>query len=229
MYKIGLDVHKRTITGAVIDCKGNVHRKGQFPNSVASVWKFVEGLPSELTEIGMESSTYIYPLFDALVEKCYSVRIAHAKKLRRITQSENKNDDKDAEDIARQLLTNDFPEAFILTKEQRENRELIRLRVKLVQERTRYKNRIRMFLARHNLKPSGKSPFTKKGISELLSPQLPHYAQRSLTILIKQFQRVVTEIKEIDKELCILEKNSRKKLLCFEAYLMLASSYLWLS
>lgn len=211
MYKVGLDVHKRTMTGAVIDCKGNLHRKGKLPTNIGDLWKFVEDLPTELTEIGMESSTYIYPLYDALVEKGFSVRVAHAKKLRRITNTENKNDDKDAEDIARQLLVRDFPDAFILTKEQRENRELIRLRVKLVQERTRYKNRIRMFMARHNIKLKEKSPFTKRGTQELLSSNLPHYAERSLAILVKQFQRVVSEIKEIEKELTTLEQKFEKE------------------
>ena len=212
MYKVGFDVHKRTTTGAVIDCKGNIHRKGKFETTIGNIFKFIEGLPLEFIEIGMESSTYIYPLYDALTEKGYSVRVAHAKKLRRITHCENKNDDKDAEDIARQLLVRDFPDAFILTKERRENRELIRLRVKLVQERTRYKNRIRMFMARHHIKLKEKSPFTKKGIRELLNFPLPEYAKRSLTILVKQFQRVVSEIKNIDKELTILEKKFEKEI-----------------
>jgi len=189
-----------------------LHRKGRFATSIGDLWSFIEGIPPEMTEIGMESSTYIYPLYDALVEKGYSVRVAHAKKLRRITSCENKNDDKDAEDIARQLLVRDFPDAFILSREQRENRELIRLRVKLVQERTRYKNRIRMFMARPNIKLKEKSPFTKRGITELLSNSLPQYAKRSLTILIKQFQRVALEIKDVDKELTILEKKFEKQI-----------------
>ena len=98
----------------------NLQTKSKFRNSVKEVFEFVEGLPPEMTEVGMESGTYIYPLYDALVEKGYKVRVAHAKKLRRITQSAVKNDDKDAEDIARQLLVRDFPESFILNKEQRE-------------------------------------------------------------------------------------------------------------
>ncbi len=92
MYKIGLDVHKRTITGAVIDIKGNLHRKGMFNNTLGNLHEFVNGLPVEMTEIGMESSTYIYPLYDFLIEKGYAVRVAHAKKLRRITNCENKNE-----------------------------------------------------------------------------------------------------------------------------------------
>lgn len=210
MYKVGLDVHKRTITGALVDFKGNLHRKTKFKNSLSEVAKFIEGLPAEMTEIGMESSTYIYPLYDCLTEKGYKVRVAHAKKLRRITDNANKNDDRDAEDIARQLLVNDFPKAFILSKEQRENRELIRIRVKLVQERTRYKNRIRMLIARFQTKLKSKSPYTKQGIKELLYLNLPPYAKKTLTIFIKQLQRVVAEIKEIDKELGTLEEKFKE-------------------
>ncbi len=207
MYKVGFDVHKRTITGAIVDCRGNLQEKAEFKNSLSDIGKFIYGLPAELTEIGMESSTYIYPLYDYLTDKGYKVRVAHAKKLRRITDSANKNDDRDAESIARQLLVNDFPESFILNREQRENRELIRMRVKLVQEQTRYKNRIKMFMARFNIKIKAKQPYTKGGIKELLWLKLEPYAKCSLDILIKQLQRVAAEIKGIDGGLSQIEEK----------------------
>lgn len=214
MYKVGMDVHKASITGAIIDMKGNLHSKCKFKNSIEDMFKFVEGLPPELTEVGMESGTYIYPLYDALVEKGFKVRVAHAKKLRRITESVVKNDDKDAEDIARQLLVRDFPESFILNKEQRENRELIRMRIKIVQEQTRTKNRIRMFLARFNMKIKSRSPFTNIGVNELKSLKLPPYAKRSLEILIRELLFVKTEIKNVDEQLeKIEEKLPEAKLL----------------
>lgn len=207
MYKVGFDVHKASITGAIVDIKGNLHSKCKFKNTVSDMFNFIEGLPPEMTEIGMESGTYIYPLYDSLVEKGYKVRVAHAKKLRRITESTIKNDDKDAEDIARQLLVRDFPESFILNKEQRENRELIRMRIKIVQEQTRTKNRIRMFLARFQLKVKSSSPFTKTGITELKMLQLPMYARRSLDILIRELLFVKKEIKQIDEQLEIIEEK----------------------
>jgi transposase len=157
MYKVGLDVHKSTITGAIVDFKGNLHSKCKFKNTVSDLFNFIEGLPPEQTEIGMESGTYIYTLYDSLIEKGYLVKVAHAKKLRRITQSNVKHDDKDAEDIARQLLVRDFPESFILNKEQRENRELIRMRIKIVQEQTRTKNRIRILLGRFQINIKSRS------------------------------------------------------------------------
>jgi len=206
MYKVGLDVHKASITGAIIDERGNLHSKCKFKNSLGDMFKFLEGMPAEFTEVGMESGTYVYPLYDALVEKGFKVRVAHAKKLRRITESTIKNDDKDAEDIARQLLVRDFPESFILNKEQRENRELIRMRIKIVQEQTRVKNRIRMLLARFNLKIKSNSPFTNIGINELTSLELPTYAKRSLEILIREIIFVKKEIKHIDEELEKIEE-----------------------
>jgi transposase len=204
MYKVGLDVHKASITGAIIDVKGNLHHKCKFKNSVSDLFNFIDGYPPEMTEVGMESGTYVYPLYDALFEKGFKVRVAHAKKLRRITQSTIKNDNKDAEDIARQLLVRDFPESFILSKEQRENRELIRMRIKIVQEQTRTKNRIRMLLGRFSFKIKSRSPFTKEGIAELNSLPFPVYAKRSLEILIRNLLHVKTEIKNIDKELEII-------------------------
>lgn len=214
MYKVGLDVHKASITGAIIDMKGNLYNKCRFRNRILDMFRFIEGLPPEQTEVGMECGTYVYPLYDALIEKGFKVRVAHAKKLRRITESAVKNDDKDAEDIARQLLVRDFPESFILNKEQRENRELIRMRIKIVQEQTRTKNRIKMFLARFNEKIKSKSAFTREGIAELTKIELPKYARRTLDILIRELLHVKKEIKNIDKELeLISEKLPEAKLL----------------
>lgn len=210
MYKIGLDVHKKTITGLGIDSKGNLLQKATFENSTAKVDKFLERFLPEMTEIGMEASTYIYPLYDHLIDKGFKVRVAHAKKLRRITQNLSKNDENDAEALARQLLVQDFPEAFILNREQRDDRELIRMRVLLTQEQTRYKNRIRMLLGRFQIKLKSKSPYTKEGIKELSYVDFPSNAKQKLTILIRQLQRVATEIKDINRDLDKLEEKFEK-------------------
>lgn len=207
MYKVGFDIHKASITGAIVDIRGNLQTKCKFKNTISDMFKFVGDLPPEMTEIGMESGTYVYPLYDALVEKGFKVRVAHAKKLRRITQSAIKHDDKDAEDIARQLLVRDFPESFILNKEQRENRELIRMRIKIVQEQTRTKNRIRMLLGRFGFKIKSRSPYTKEGINELKSLPFPVYAKRSLEILIRNLLHVKKEIKYIDEQLRVIEEG----------------------
>lgn len=213
-FKVGLDVHKSTITGVIIDNNGKIHEKSKFQNNIPNLLDFIAWLPVEYTEIGMESGTYIYQIYDELTELGYKIKVAHAKKLRRITQSSIKHDDKDAEDIARQMLVRDFPECFILNKEQRENRELVRMRIKIVQEQTRTKNRIRMLLGRFRLKVKSKSPFTNEGIVELKQLDLPTYAKRSLEILIRNLEHVKREIKYIDKELeVIAEKLPEVKLL----------------
>lgn len=88
------------------------------------------------------------------------------------------------------------------------------MRIKIVQEQTRTKNRIRMFLARFSLKTKSKSPFTKQGIEELKSLNIPEYAGRSLGILIRELLFVKTEIKHIDEQLeKIEEKLPEAKLL----------------
>jgi len=43
MYYLGLDLHKETIYGTVLDDKDNVVVEGEFPNSIEGIKAFLTG------------------------------------------------------------------------------------------------------------------------------------------------------------------------------------------
>ncbi len=197
-FTLGLDVHKETTTYALVNEHGQVQQKGEIKTNPKLCLDLISWIPTSELQVGMESSTYIYPLYDALNDGGYKVKVAHPVKLHRITKSEIKHDDKDAEDIALQLMRSDFPESYMLSKEMRDKREIIRMHIKLTQEQTAIKNRIYSLLARHNCRLPCKLE-SIKSINLLTDIQLPQVAKITLSILTEQLTKTKSCLKAVDK------------------------------
>jgi len=199
-FALGLDMHKATITYALITDKGRVYKEGEIKQSQETVLGLMEWIPRDHLIIGMESSTYIYPIYDALTDAGYKVKVAHPTKLARITKSASKNDRKDALHIAKQLLTNDFPESYMLSKEMRDKRELVRQYCRLTSQQTRIKNQIHAHIAKHNYRLKSKLG-TKKSIEFLNSLPLNGYAKITLDTMLSQLLNIKTNLRIIKNEL----------------------------
>jgi len=197
-FALGLDVHKETTAYAIVNGEGHIQRKGEIKTNPKLCLDLVSWLPASAVQIGMEASTYIYPLYDALNDAGYKVKVAHPAKLHRITKSVIKHDDKDAKDIALQLLRNDFPESYMLSKEMRDKREIIRLHLKITQEQTAIKNRIYSLLARHNCRLPCKLE-SIKSIQMLSDIQLPQDARITLSLLTEQLNKTKSQLKTVNK------------------------------
>jgi transposase len=91
----------------------------------------------------------------------YKVKLAHPMKTRIIAETKVKTDAKDSEALAHLLRTNLLPTSYVPPREIRELRELVWLRVCLVREQTRFKNKIRAELAKRGIEFSG-SLFAKR-------------------------------------------------------------------
>lgn len=197
-FAMGLDVHKEMSVYALVNEQGQIQRRGEIKTSPRLMLELVSWIPKDALVIGMESSTYIYPLYDALNDAGYKVKVAHPAKLHRITQAAVKSDTKDALDLALQLLRNDFPESYMLSKEMRDQRELIRQHLTLTQEQTKVKNRIHSHLARYNYRvPCALG--TKKSIQFLDSVELPMNAKITLGVMLSQLKNSRELLAIIDK------------------------------
>lgn len=199
-FALGLDMHKRNISYALITKEGRVQHEGEIKTSTNAVLELVEWIPTNKVVIGMEASTYIYPIYDALNDAGYKVKVAHPMKLTRITKAVSKNDKKDALHIAKQLLRDDFPECYMLTNEQRDKRELVRQHLRLIKEQTRVKNQIHAHIAKHNFRLNCKLG-TKKSFEFLEQLQIKGFAKVTLNLFVNQLQRIKTALRVIKNEL----------------------------
>ena len=77
--------------------------------------------------------------------------VAHPKELNQIADSDKKTDRVDAKELARMVRLNSVPESYVPTDEIREARALVRGRQTLVENRTKYANKIHGLLSDHGI------------------------------------------------------------------------------
>jgi transposase len=152
--------------------------------------------------------------------KCWV--LAPTKMEKSVEQRKQKNDDRDADDVlekvrAHVLAGNRLPTVWVPDKQTRDDRELIRTRLELVEKQTQLKSQIQMLLKRHGLEKStglgaGWTIRYRKwleGWSE--SESLGWGSRESLASLIRQLSGVESEIARMDKPVEQLAQEARHR------------------
>ncbi len=165
----GCDLHKQTITVCVVEKPLKVlKQKRLYCSDEAAIVKFF----SELGEFeAVVEATASYEWFVKLIEPLAKrVVLAHPKKLRVIAESTRKSDRLDAQILAEFLALNMVPSSYRPTPRQRDHRQLVRQRDRIVRRLTSVKNRIRRILSNYNADRKGL--FTEKGLEYLAGVRL---------------------------------------------------------
>jgi transposase len=124
-------------------------------------------------KVGLEASTYVAPLYRALVKEGYRVEVSHPKKTRYIAEARIKSDRVDSKAIAELVRLDALPKSYMPPPEIAELREKVRRRAFLVREHAKLMTKIRGVLAYEGLKPpNGYGLFTRKGVEWLHSLNL---------------------------------------------------------
>jgi transposase len=141
MYYAGLDAHVRYLRIAVLDKDGNLVLETTVPCEDPE--RLVRELaPYRPLSVVVETSPSWPWIHDLLVAEGIDFRLAHAKHLRMIAHSAQKNDTVDARLLARMLLAGLIPEAYPRVGPQRDLLRLVRHHAWLVRNRTVLVNRI---------------------------------------------------------------------------------------
>ncbi len=149
----GLDVHKKTIVACVITPKGKeIRTYGTMTTDLYQMLYWIQG--HGCTAVAMEATgVYWKPIYNLLEqEDNLQVYVVNAQHIKAVPG--RKTDVKDAEwiaDLCRHGLLN---ASFIPSRDQRELRELTRLRKSLIEERSSEVNRIQKVLEGCNIKIS---------------------------------------------------------------------------
>jgi transposase len=163
----GVDVHRDLLVATILS-EENKQTK-HFTNSADDIDKLREWLKtSECKKAVMEStSIYWVPLYLALEESGFEVILANAHQVKGIPG--RKTDQSDSEWLAHLLRGKQIKPSYVPEKRLRELRELTRLRVKYVQNRTAVKNRCQKVLNRVNIRLRSKltDVFGKAGMEIL--------------------------------------------------------------
>jgi transposase len=145
----GLDVHKESVMACVLTPEGKQIQK--FGTMTKDLLMLSDWLAKfQVTHVAMESTGVFWQPIYNLLEEEFTVWVVNARHIKNVPG--RKTDVKDAEWIADLLSHGLLSPSFIPDRGQRELRELVRYRRRLIQNRSQIVNRIQKVLEAANIK-----------------------------------------------------------------------------
>ncbi len=196
MLIMGCDLHTRYQEIALLDtARGEVvTRRLEHENGEARA--FYAGLP-ERARVGIEA-TGCTPWFERmLAELGHELWVGDPAEIRARAVRRQKTDHRDAEHLLDLLLANRFPRLWIPTPEERDFRQLLKHRDKLVRMRTSLKNQLHYLAMSQGVCRKGKL-WSARGRQELEGLRLGRWASRRRQELLELLDGLEPRIEELD-------------------------------
>lgn len=150
MLHSGIDLHKNDLVIGTLDSSGKVVKERRLRTQRDAVAEYFRRLPGPHRAV-VESTANWYWLADLLQEEGIELTLAHSKLVKAIAYAKVKTDAVDANTLAQLLRVDLVPRAHIIPAELRGVRDALRVRLRLVQKRTRCQNAILALLAKYNV------------------------------------------------------------------------------
>lgn len=199
MYYVGLDLHKRYVTGCVLDSQGVVvaETRRVAPTLEALLeWLMPWARP---VRVALEATLYWAWLHDRLTAAGYEVAVAHPQQVKLICHARCKTDPVDARKLADLLRTDLLPAIWIPDAQTRARRTLLRGRAWVVRVRTRVKGRIQAYLAAENEPVPVSDLFGRGGRAWLATVALPAEVREQVDRLLRLVAHLDAEITAQDR------------------------------
>jgi transposase len=152
IYQIccGLDIHKKSVAACMLFQKGKEILS--FGTMTEDIFRLIDWIKSQNCECVAMESTGVYwkPIYNLLELEGIKTLVVNVQHIKNVPG--RKTDVKDAEWIAKLLKHGLLKGSFIPSREQRELREYIRYRRKMIQERSSEMARIQSVLEGANIK-----------------------------------------------------------------------------
>jgi len=200
---IGCDAHKKYSVFVAVNERGEPSQEVRVGHDREQYRRYLERLPGG-SQIAVEASGHYYWIVDEMEAAGHHPRLTHpleAKK--RMGKTGKKTDKLDANGLGILLRNGTLPEVWIPPAGLRDQRELLRLRMFLVQQRTRLKNRIQGGLARYNIQLGARDVFSVEGRRCLGTrlAELPEHTRQSVELELVTVDFLEVQIEEVEKHL----------------------------
>lgn len=197
MLIIGCDLHTRYQIIARVDTGTGeiVTRRLEHENGEAKA--FYADLP-EPALIGIEATGYTQWFERMLAERGHALWVGDSAAIRARAPRRQKTDTRDAEHLRDLLISDRFPRIWVPTPEERDVRQLLKHRDKLVQMRTSVKNQLH-YLAMSQGVCRKRKLWSRRGRAELEAVALDPWASRRRQELLELLDRLEPRIEELDK------------------------------
>jgi len=146
-----IDLHKRTLEVATLMSGDEGEPQVvQMPACERALGTYLAQWPASRHRVVVETTGAWYWVADLLRSRGAELKLAHAAKVQAITAAKVKTDSVDAVTLLTMLRLNLVPEAHVISPELRELRDLLRMRLRLIEKRTSAKNSIARLLEKYN-------------------------------------------------------------------------------
>jgi len=164
----------------------------------------------------LEATWNWYWLWDLLEEQGYRLRLAHPLKTKAIASARIKTDKIDSEILAHLSRSDLVPQAYVVDRDTRFSRELIRYRASLVRLRAQIRNKLHALVAKNGLRCPYRDILGKKATGWLLSLELAPVYEEALGGYLRVSVSLGTEIDQASEKICVSAKQHRmaNRLLC---------------
>ena len=148
-FYVGLDLHSTNTYVGVIDEQERRVVKGKFPNKLEVILTVLEPHQEHVVGVVVESTYNWYWLVDGLMDNGYKVHLAHPAAFQQYSGLKHTDDEHDAFFLAKMLKLGILPEGHIMPREERQLRDLLRKRMKLVSQRSTHILSFKSLLSRN--------------------------------------------------------------------------------
>jgi len=193
MKIIGCDFHPSFQQIAMVDTETGEHTEKKLTRKEAI--EFYRGLSGEVV-VGIEACGNTLWLERLLAECGHQLQMGDAAKIRAMEVRKQKTDRRDAELLLRLLLEGRFPQVWIPSLEQRDTRQLLLHRHKLVNVRRQIKNQLQHLALNQGVQQKWKL-WTQKGRTLLEELPLDGWTARRRADdlqLLDQMERTIAEL-----------------------------------
>jgi transposase len=207
MMIIGCDFHTRYQQIAMLDEATGELSERRLDHQTGEAEAFYRNLQGPV-RVGIEATGPIRWFERLLAELGHELWIGDSAKIRASEVRKQKTDERDARLILDLLLTKRFPKIWVPTPAERDLRQLLWHRHKLVCLRTILGNQLHALALSEGLCRK-KKLFTKKGRGELAGLALGPWASRRRAELLQLLEQLAAPLAELDR--AVLEEAQRRE------------------
>jgi transposase len=197
MIIIGVDFHPEFQQIAWVDTESGEFQEKRLLHPEEAE-KFYRALSGQKVQVGMEASGQARWFERVVAELQFDLRIGDAAEVRTQRVRKQKTDRQDAQLILRLLLEDRFPQIWVPSWENRDLRQLLWHRHRMVQARTRIMNQLQAVALNEGLR-SKKKLWREPGRQQLESFRLAPWATRRRRDLLELLDRLTPMIAELSQ------------------------------
>jgi transposase len=213
MKIIGCDFHPSFQQVAMREVGSEQIVRQRLEHASGEAERFYRSLRGEKVKVGIEACGNTRWFERLLAELGFELVIGDAARIRAAEVRKQKTDRRDADRLLRLLESGDFPAIWVPSPEERDLRQLLLHRHKLVQMRTRIKNQLQHVAMNEGLQKK-RQLWSERGQQWLRELPLPRWTQRrreDLLVLLQGLEPAIEELSQAVEQQA--EQDARVRLL----------------